>query len=168
MLKLSLLCKSFTRSVFVLNAFSDFIHCQKDWDCRKDLRSYYTMRSLTGDFISPPVFHFTSCFTSRFSSRFRYQHVGISKTQVKTQERCKENARKIQNASPTPEKCKYYYTMRWTKMQVSCVLVAFWSLFGRFLVAFWSRFGRVLVAFWSRFGRVLVINLTKTQTQRIV
>ena len=50
-----------------------------------------------------------------------------------------------------------YYTMRWVKTRVSCVLVAFWS-----------RFGRVLVAFWSRFGRVLGTNIAKTQTQRIV
>ena len=31
--------------------------------------------------------------------------------------------------------------MRWVKTRVSCVLVAFWSRFGRVLVAFWSRFG---------------------------
>ena len=58
----------------------------------KDLRPYYTMRSLTGVFISPRVFHFTSRFSSRFHSRFRYQHVGIQNAR-KMQEKRKKNAR---------------------------------------------------------------------------
>ena len=100
------------------------------------LRPYYTMRCLTGVFISPRVFHFTSRFSSRFSSRFRYQHVGI--------QNARENARKTREKSKTRaqrETMFLYYTMRWVKMRISCVLVAFWSRFGRVLVVFWSRIG---------------------------
>ena len=107
------------------------------------LRPYYTMRCLTGVFISPRVFPFTSRFSSRFSSHFRYQHVGIQNVR-KTREKSKTRAQR--------ETMFLYYTMRWVKTRV----------------AFWSRFGRILVAFWSRFGCVLVTNIAKTQTQRIV
>ena len=87
----------------------------------EELRPYYTMRCLTGDFISPRVFH----FTSRFSSRFRYQHVGI--------QNASENARKIKNASPTRDNVTIlHYALGKNASQL---------LFGRVLVAFWSRFG---------------------------
>ena len=105
------------------------------------LRPYYTMRCLTGVFFSPRVFHFTSRFPSRFSSRFRYQHVGI--------QNARENTRKTREKSKTRaqrETMFLYYTVRWVKTRVSCVLVAFWSRFGRVLVAIWSRFGPL----WSQ------------------
>ena len=105
------------------------------------------MRCLTGVFISPRVFPFTSRFPSRFSSRFRYQHVGIQNAREnarKTREKREKNARKTREKSKTRaqrETMFLYYTMRWVKTRGSCVLVAFWSRFGRVLVAFWSRFG---------------------------
>ena len=90
-------------------------------------------------------------------------------------EKCKKNARKNPKREPNARKCFYITLCAGQKrksvafwLRFGCVLVAFWLRFGHVLVMFWSCFGRVLVAFWSRFGRVLVINLTKTQTQRIV
>ena len=94
------------------------------------------MRCLSGVFISPCVFHFTLRFSSRFSSHFRYQHVGI--------QNARENARKTREKSKTRDQrgtMFLYYTMRWVKTRVSCVLVTFWSRFGHVLVVFWSRFG---------------------------
>ena len=78
--------------------------------------------------------HWRFYFTSRFSSRFRYQHVGI--------QNARENARKTREKSKTRaqrETMFLYYTMRWVKN-----------------------------ASQLRFGHVLVINISKTQTQRIV
>ena len=65
------------------------------------------MRCLTGVFISPRVFP----FTSRFSSCFRYQHVGI------------QNARENSKTRAQRETMFLYYTMRWVNTRVSCVLV---------------------------------------------
>ena len=84
------------------------------------------MRCLTGVFIPPRVFP----FTSRFSSRFRYQHVGT--------QNARENARKINNASPTRDNVSIlHYALGKNASQL-------------------------------RFGHVLVTNIAKTQTQRIV
>ena len=103
------------------------------------------MRRLTGVFISPRVFPFTSRFSSRFASRYML----VSKTREKTREKREKNARKIKNASPTRDNVSIlHYALGKNASQL--------------------RFGRVLVAFWSRFGRVLVTNIAKTQTKRIV
>ena len=102
------------------------------------------MRCLTGVFISPRVFHFTS--------RFTYQHVGIQNAR-ENERKTRENARKIKNASPTRDNVSilhYALGKNASQLRFSCVLVAFWSGFGRVLVGFWSGFDRVLVAFWSR------------------
>ena len=104
-----------------------------------------------------------------FHSRFLFSRVFLAFSLAfwiptcwyqKRERKREKNARKTQEKSKTRaqrETMFLYYTMGWVKTRVSCVLVAFWS-----------RFGRVLVAFWSRFGRVLVTNNAKTQTQRIV
>ena len=117
------------------------------------------MRCLTGVFISPRVFHFTSHFSLRFSSRFRYQHVGIQNAR-ETREKREKNARKIKNASPTRDNVSILHYALGKKRES----VAFWSRFGRVLVAFWSRFGRVLVAFWSRFGHKHCQNANPTHS----
>ena len=65
-------------------------------------RPYYTMRGITGVFISPRVFH----FTLRFTLHFRYQHVGIqnvSENARKTQEKRKKNSK----CEPNARKCFY-------------------------------------------------------------
>ena len=62
----------------------------------------------------------------------------------KRERKRERNARKTREKSKTRaqrETMFLYYTMRWVKTRVSCVLVAFWSRFGRVLVMFWSRFG---------------------------
>ena len=51
----------------------------------------------------------------------------------KTREKPEKNPRKTREKSKTRAQRKtmfLYYTMRWVKTQVSCVLVAFWSRFG--------------------------------------
>ena len=81
----------------------------------------------------------------------------------------KRERKRERNVRKTREKSKMraqretmflYYTMRWVKTRVSCVLVAFWSRFGRILVAF----GRVLVMFWSRFGHKHCQNANPTHS----
>ena len=65
----------------------------------KRLRPYYTM-------VVPPAFLIPHAFLSRFCRVFPCVYdtnMLVSKTQVKTQGKCKKNARKIQNASPTEE-----------------------------------------------------------------
>ena len=103
---------------------------------------HFCLKALLHYALSHWRFYFTSRFSFylvfflAFSSRFRYQHVGI--------QNAREKARKTQEKSKTRaqrETMFLYYTMRWVKTRVSCVLVVFWSRFGRVLVAFWSRFG---------------------------
>ena len=83
------------------------------------------MRCFTG------VFH----FTSHFSSRFGYQHVGIqnaSENKRKMQEKRKKNPKH----EPSARKC-LYITLRVGQKGFGRVLVAFWLCFGRDLVVFW-------------------------------
>ena len=57
----------------------------------------------------------------------------VSKTREKTREKHEKNTRKTREKSKTRaqrETMFLYYTMRWVKTRVSCVLVAFWSRFG--------------------------------------
>ena len=95
------------------------------------------MRGFTGVFILPRVFH----FTLRFSSRFRYQHVGIQNASENAR-KMQENREKIPKREPNARKC-FYITL--------CVGQKCDS-----------------VAFCSRFARDLLTNFTKTQTQSIV
>ena len=82
-------------------------------------------------FILPRVF-------PRVSPRVLDTDMLVSKTRVKMQEKCKKNARKIQNASPMRENVStLHYALGKNASQ-------------------------------SRFARVLLTNFTKTQTQRIV
>ena len=89
-----------------------------------NLRPYYTMHC------------FTLVFNSRVYSRVYSRvfpcihdtNMFVSKTRVKTREKCKKNARKFKTRAQR-EKMFLYYTMRWAKSRVSCVLVAFWSRF---------------------------------------
>ena len=75
---------------------------------------------------------------SRVFPRVYETNILVSKTRVKTQEKCKKNARKNPKRDPNARKC-FYITLCAGQKRVSVA-----------------------------FGRVLVINLSKTQTQRIV
>ena len=69
----------------------------------------------------------------------------VSKTRVITQEKCKKNARKIQNASPMQENVSIlYYALRKNADQ--------------------SRFANVLLAFCSRFARKFYQNANTTHS----
>ena len=107
------------------------------------LRPYYTMRCFTG------VFH----FPLHFSSRFRYQHVGIqnvSENATKMQQKREKNPKR----EPNTRKC-FYITLCVGQKRES---VGFCSRFARVLLAFCSRFARVLLAFCSRFAHKLYQN----------
>ena len=104
--------------------------------------SDYTMRcsTLITLCVVPLVFLIFHAFFTRFSRVFPRVYdtnMLVSKTRVKTQEKCKKNARKIQN------------TMRWAKN-------ASQLRFARVLLAFCSRFACVLLAFCLRFARSLL------------
>ena len=89
-------------------------------------RPYYTM-------VAPPAFLIPHAFLSRFSRVFPRVYdtnMLVSKTRVKTQEKCKKNARNIQNASPTQENVSIlHYTLgkNASQLRFACVLLAFWS-----------------------------------------
>ena len=90
------------------------------------------------------LLHF-ALFHSRFSRvfpRIYDTNMLVSKTRVKTQEKCKENARGIQNTC-------FYNTL--------CVGQKCES------VAFCLHFACVLLAFCSQFAHVLLTSFTKTQ-----
>ena len=82
---------------------------------------------------------------SRVFPRVHDTSMLVSTTRLKTQKKCKKNARKKQIASPTQEHV-FILHYAFGKTRVSCVYQAF----------------------CSRFARVLLTNVTKTQTQRIV
>ena len=123
------------------------------------------MHGLTGVFISPHVFHFTSRFSSHVSSRFRYQHVGI--------QNASENARKMQekreknpNASPTRDNVsilRYALGKNASQSGFACVLLEFCVRFACILLAFCSCFARVLLVFCSCFAHKLYQNGNPTQ-----
>ena len=99
-------------------------------------------------FILPRVFH----FSSRFPSRFRYQHVGI--------QNASENVRKMQQKrekNPKREKVFLYYTMRWAKTRVS-------HCFAHALLAFCLRFACVLLAFCLHLTHKLYQNANPTHS----
>ena len=100
-------------------------------------------------------------FPPFFSSRFRYQHVGIQNASEKAR-KMQEKCEKIQNASPTRENVSIlcFYIMCWAKS-------ASQSRFACILLVFCLRFACVLLAFCSHFAHILLTNFTKTQTQRI-
>ena len=83
------------------------------------LRPYYTMRC------------FTCVFYSCVFPRVYDTNMLVSKTQVKTQEKCKENARKIKKASPTRENVSIIHYALGKKASQLC--------FGHVLVAFCSQ-----------------------------
>ena len=88
-------------------------------------------------------FGFISCFSCTFP-RVYDTNMLVSKTRVKTREKrggkkggktrekCETNARKTREKSKTRAQCEkmfLYYTMRWVKVRVSCILFMFLSRF---------------------------------------
>ena len=98
-------------------------------------------------FILPRVFHLTLRFPCVFPIVLD-TNVLVSKTRVKTQEKCKKNPKREPNA----RKCFYIILSFWQKRKS----VAFCSRFAHVLLTFCSRFARVLLAFCLRFACVLL------------